>query len=161
MKKKKMLVTSITIALFSGALFFAPDDAGAWGSSSSSWSDRSSSSWSGDSYQDSTIEVCLRCHGDLDRFPRFQYENPDKHHLLVGHVIPRSTIAPYETFSDNYECLTCHALEQIDEMTYQVSVERNCLQCHPVSTVTGSPRSDNLHHDLRNYRCNDCHGWGR
>jgi hypothetical protein len=156
MKKKNMVMTSITVFLFSATLFFTLYDAGAWGSSGSSWSYDPRGGWG-----DSTGEVdCLRCHGDLDRFPLLQYENPNKHHLLVGQEIPLSTIVPYETSGDTYECLSCHAIEQPDDMTYQISVERNCLQCHPASTVTGGPRSDNLHHDLRNYRCNDCHGWG-
>jgi hypothetical protein len=84
MKKKKMVMTSITVFLFSATLFFAPNDAGARGSSGSSWSHGS--------YGDSTTEAdCLICHGDLDRFPRLQYENPDKHHQLVGQTIPRSS----------------------------------------------------------------------
>lgn len=157
MKKKMKLLTRITLALFAIILIFPPDDAGAWGSSQDSWSDGMQGDW-----DDSTTEAdCRACHGDLARFPRLQYENPDKHHLLIGQTIPPASIVPYETGGNTYECLSCHAVEQTDDdSAYQVTIERNCLNCHPADTVTGSPRSNNLHHDLPNYRCSDCHRGG-
>ncbi|MFZ5759010.1 MAG: hypothetical protein ACOY32_05165 [Thermodesulfobacteriota bacterium] len=164
--KKKMLLATIPVILFSAIVFCSATDAGARGSSGGTWSGGSSSgSWSdggmGGGMGDNDEVDCLACHADLVRFPRLQYENPDKHHLFVGQPIPAASIVPYDTGNSTYECLSCHAIEPADDgNAYLVTVERNCLNCHPASTVTGSPRSNNLHHRLPNYRCSDCHRGG-
>lgn len=183
MKKKKILLSSITIAIFLATLLISSVDAGAWGSSGSysndgdtwdssgsshtghssgsNWNDDSHGGWGGSL----TEEDCRICHENLDLFPQLQDINPDKHHLLVGLEIPSSTISPYGTPGDYYECLSCHAVEQVDDFNFQITVERDCLLCHPIQTVTGSPRSENVHHMTETYRqgrCDDCHdilGW--
>ena len=142
----------------------------AWGSSGTSRD--GSTSWSSWSYSDNgsslSEDFCRRCHSDLDRFVFLKYENPDKHHLLVDKTIPRNSIAPNDTPGDLYECLTCHSVELVDN-AFEMKVTRDCLKCHPINTVTGSPRSNNVHHFTKTYRyfsCNICHGvigwgWGR
>ncbi len=174
MKKKKILLSSLTTAIFLAILLISTVDANAWGSSRSYSSDGNTWSSSGSSWNDSsyggwggslTEEDCRRCHENLDRFPQLQDFNPDKHHLLVGLEIPWSTIAPYGVSGDYYECTSCHVVEQFNDVDFQINVERDCLECHPIQTVTGSPRSDNVHHMTETYRqrrCNDCHsilGW--
>jgi len=154
MKGKIIFLTNFVASLFTAALLFTPVNAEAWGSSGNSWESEGTSWGSGGSI---TEDDCRFCHEDLDRFPRLINTNPDKHHLFVGKEIPQTTIAPYATSSNNYECLSCHIIEQTDVTDFQISVERDCLQCHPIKTVSGSPRSDNVHHDLLYYRCNDCH----
>jgi hypothetical protein len=183
-KNKKIILLSITTAIFTATLLLSSVDASAWGSSESSSYDGGTWGSSGSSYSDTssgsswddgssgsggwggslTEEDCRICHENLDRFPQLQDINPDKHHLLVGLEIPSSTIAPYGNPGENYECTSCHAVEQFNDV-FQIAVERDCLQCHPIQTVTGSPRSENVHHMTETYRqrrCNDCHsilGW--
>ncbi|MBU0943965.1 MAG: hypothetical protein KJ804_17520 [Proteobacteria bacterium] len=175
----KPTITSCTriIAFFAIGLFFSPWQAESW-SSSSSWdnpplSENSLSSGLEDysvphspppGWADSSLSeaLCRSCHEDLDRFPGLQYSNPDKHHLLIGQEIPQPTIAPYQPSAYNYECLSCHLIEQTDAMNFEVSLTRDCLQCHPLETVSGSSRrGDNVHHEFPSYHCSNCHSWGR
>lgn len=139
-----------------------------WGSSGTSRD--GSTSWSSWSYSDNgsaTSEtLCRKCHSDLKRFVLLKYETPDKHHLLIDKKIPDNSIAPNDTPGDLYECLTCHSVELVDN-AFSMKVTRDCLKCHPINTVTGSPRSNNVHHSTqtaRQFGCNICHsviGWGR
>jgi hypothetical protein len=177
MKENKNLLLIISVALFSAMLLFPVAKVYAWGSSDSRWddgysggsSDHSDSSWHDDTDGgwggSLTEDDCRNCHEDLDRFPQLVDTNPDKHHILVGLQIPSWSIAPYGIPGENYECLSCHSVEQTEDMLFEISVIRDCLQCHPIQTVTGSPRSENVHHMTETYRqrrCNDCHsilGW--
>lgn len=177
MKKNKNLWLIISVAFISATLLFPVAKVYAWGSSDSSWDDGYSGGWSdhSDSSWDDgtdggwgrslTEDDCRNCHEDLDRFPQLVDTNPDKHHILVGLQIPSWSIAPYGIPGENYACLSCHSVEQTEEMLFEISVIKDCLQCHPIQTVTGSPRSENVHHMTETYRqrrCNDCHsilGW--
>ena len=160
MKTTFILLTSIIVTLFTATLFFAPVEAGTRCSPDKLWDlsdDSMDYRMDGGGGGSITEDDCRLCHEDLQRFPGLINTNPDKHHLLVGQEIQQPTIAPYETSGANHECLSCHLTEQVDVMDFQVSVERDCLQCHPVETVTGRPRGENVHHDLDSYRCRDCH----
>jgi hypothetical protein len=184
MKKYNYLLYIFAVAFISAAMLFVSDEAFAWsssysssgggwggssgsssGSSSSGWGGGSDGGWGGGSGS-LTEEDCRLCHENLDRFPQLEDINPDKHHLLVGLEIPKSTVAPFGFPGELYECTSCHAVEQTDDMNFQIEVIRDCLQCHPIETVTGSPRSQNVHHRTQTFfqgRCNACHsviGWG-
>ena len=96
-----------------------------------------------------TVTDCRICHGDTDFTVLL-------HHDLIGTVIPEgdeSTApdAPDAVPGDLYECMSCHDMANILDC-------RDCLQCHPVWIVTGSPggRGDNVHHDTFN-NCIICH----
>lgn len=104
-----------------------------------------------------SADDCRFCHEDLDRFPWLLNTNTDKHHLLIGQEITGISIVPFQTSGTQYECLSCHSVQQTDVNSFEISVERDCLQCHPKETVTGSPRTANLHHTLSSYVCSDCH----
>lgn len=180
MKKKKIILAAGITTIFCSAFwYFTPTDAFSWGSSSYS-SSYSSSSSSYDSSRSSTSssysswgsgsslteDDCRECHENLDRFTLLKYENPDKHHLLVKETIPYNTIAPDGSPGEEYECFSCHSIEEDIEGNFKINVERDCLQCHPLNSVTGAPRSSNVHHMSETYRrfsCNICHsiiGWG-
>jgi hypothetical protein len=91
----------------------------------------------------------------MDRFPMLEVSNVFLHHYLIDTVIPEpdeSTApdAPGAVPSELYECLSCHVMHDLS---------RDCLQCHPVWIVTGSPgRGDNVHHDtFEHSNCGICH----
>ncbi|MBA3007999.1 MAG: hypothetical protein KKB91_04830 [Proteobacteria bacterium] len=160
--KSTIIVCTGIITLFSTTLFFAHVAAAATRSSTNS----SSSSYGGGSYggggygggDRAIIEKdCRLCHEDLPRFPGLKNTNPDKHHFLLGKEIAQPTIAPYVTGGYKYECLSCHNIERTVVTGYQTSVIRDCLQCHPIKTVSGSPGAENVHHKLSSYRCSNCH----
>jgi hypothetical protein len=104
-----------------------------------------------------TEKDCRLCHEDLQRFPGLKNTNPDKHHLFLNKEIQQPTSAPYIASGSQYECLSCHSMAQTDDISSQAFVIRNCLQCHPIEMVSGSPRTENVHHKLSSYRCSDCH----
>jgi hypothetical protein len=104
-----------------------------------------------------TEKDCRLCHEDLLRFPRLKHTNPDKHHLFMGKNIQQPTSAPYLTSGNKYECFSCHNMGTEDGTVLQASVIRDCLQCHSIKMVSGSPRTENVHHKLSSYRCSDCH----
>lgn len=155
--KSTIIVCTCIITLFSTTLFFAHVATAATRSSTYS----SSSSYGGSSYGGGdpviTEKDCRLCHEDLPRFPGLKNTNPDKHHLLLGKEIAQPTIAPYVTGGYKYECLSCHNIERTVVTGYQTSVIRDCLQCHPIKTVSGSPGTENDHHKLSSYRCSNCH----
>lgn len=95
---------------------------------------------------------CRSCHDNLMKFPFLNETNVNKHHLLVGSLIILPTAPPGVEPGETYECLFCHP----DVAT--LPMERDCLVCHPVGTVSGQPRmqGDNRHHEL-GYRCSVCH----
>lgn len=150
--KSTIIVCTCIINLFFTTLIFAHVAAAATRSSTYS----SSSSYGGGDPV-ITEKDCRLCHEDLQRFPGLKNTNPDKHHLLLGKEILQPTIAPYVTGGYKYECLSCHNIEQTDVTGYQTSVIRDCLQCHPIKTVSGSPGTENVHHKLSSYRCSNCH----
>lgn len=162
------LATALILLAFT--LAWPISRAEAWGSGSwGSYSGDSYGSWDGTNYGGTPTEAqCRVCHEDLKRFPLLKYRNPDKHHLLLGSKIPSPTIAPNGIPGQTYQCLSCHTGQQIGS-SFQIDVVRNCLQCHPARTVTGSPRSENVHHrtdTYRQFRCSVCHSdwggsWGR
>ncbi len=111
-----------------------------------------------------TEAECRLCHEDRDSFPLLTHTNPDKHHLLVDSVIEEPVIAPYGVAGEVYECVSCHALSWSDSLySYTVELTRDCLECHPVETITGNPRSDNVHHmtdTFDQFHCFACHSSG-
>jgi len=173
MNDNKNLWLIISVALISSMLLFPAARLYAWGSSDrsgynsysggtsdssgSGWTDDTDGGWGGSLTEDD----CRNCHGDLDRFPQLIDTNPDKHHILLGLQIPSWTIAPDGMPGENYECLSCHTIDQTDDFVFQISVIRDCLQCHPIQTVTGY--RSNVHHQTptaQARQCGACHGWG-
>lgn len=80
---------------------------------------------------------------------------PDRHHLLVGTVIPPTTSAPNGTPGANYECTSCHNLIQTGG-TFQFEVFRDCLLCH-----AQQPGQPTVHHatvEAQAGDCQACHG---
>ena len=107
-----------------------------------------------------TETECRNCHDDPDRFPVLEYSNVVLHHNLIDTVIPEpgeSTApdAPDAVPGELYGCLSCHCVS--DDCSS--SSFRDCLQCHPVWIVTGSPGcGDNVHHVTSGHgNCEICH----
>ncbi len=117
-----------------------------------------------------TEAECRNCHEDLERFPQLEMPNPDRHHLLNGTPIPdpsqsKAPDAPGGIPGEPYECTSCHEFVWDDTQThYTLKPFRDCLQCHPVYVITGSPmRSTNVHHQTETFwqrNCRACHGRG-
>lgn len=99
-----------------------------------------------------TAPQCRNCHYDLERFPMLGLylgvKNPDRHHLLIGTVIPpqNRSKAPDAIGATNegelYNCLSCHLILPESGTPAQEEFEivepfRNCLLCHPAWIVTG------------------------
>ncbi len=110
---------------------------------------------------------CRACHGDATNLPHplLQVTNSDKHHALIGEPIVGladglfDTVAPGDTSTGLYECMTCHGVHntETDSTTGTGLVITDCLVCHPVSTVTGSPGSrSNVHHYTDAFYDRDC-----
>ncbi len=86
-----------------------------------------------------------------------EMRNPDKHHLKVGTPVEHTTGPPGATLGDVYDCTSCHRFTWDAETTsYKFDVFRDCLYCHPASTVEGRPMSNR--HPMRGRPCNVCHG---
>lgn len=173
MNKINNLWLAVPLVLIAVTLLFPAQKVFAWGSSSyGSGYDSSSRYSSGSSYNGSndtyggwggslTEDDCRNCHEDLKRFPQLEDTNPDKHHILVGLNIPWWTVAPYGNSGEDYDCFSCHSVDQIDDSVFEIPVIRDCLECHPSRTVTGY--SGNVHHQTptaRARQCGACHGWG-
>ncbi|MBI5556476.1 MAG: hypothetical protein HY885_02450 [Deltaproteobacteria bacterium] len=77
---------------------------------------------------------------------------PNRHHLLVGKVIPDPTAAPHGVPGAAYECLSCHQLVWSD-VTYSYSFVsfRDCLLCHEQQAGQAS-----VHHLTAKAQANDC-----
>ncbi len=106
---------------------------------------------------------CRVCHEDLDRFPFLVESNVNKHHFLIDLPVILPTAPPDAIFTDTYECLSCHPLAwDTDTSSSTIPLFRDCLVCHPVETVSGSPgrRGTNRHHQLAAYTCKICHDDG-
>lgn len=101
---------------------------------------------------------CRGCHDDLIKFPFLEVTNINKHHMLAGTWIILPTAPPGAEPGETYECLFCHPANWDPEISCIIPLFRDCLVCHSVETVSGSPRmqGDNRHHEL-GYRCSVCH----
>jgi hypothetical protein len=77
---------------------------------------------------------------------------PNRHHLLVGAIIPDPTAAPAGTPGSKYECLSCHQLVW-DAATYSYNFVafRDCLLCHEQQAGQAS-----VHHLTAKAQQNDC-----
>ncbi len=86
-----------------------------------------------------------------------EMRNPDKHHLKVGTPVTRTTGPPGAVLGDVYDCTSCHRFTwDAETSSYQFDIFRDCLYCHPPSTVDGPPMSNR--HPMRGLPCNVCHG---
>lgn len=116
---------------------------------------------------------CRNCHDNLTQFPMLGVKNTDRHHRLIGTVIPsiNRSKAPDAIGAQNsgtaYNCLSCHIFSPASGMPGDFGITqsfRNCLQCHPVNRVTGRPmRGNNVHHETLTFqqrRCSVCHNSG-
>ncbi len=82
-------------------------------------------------------EDCRVCHtepegdpNDLD-FINDPNRNVNKHHLVVGEVIPPDTVAPFPEVSPVYICQTCHAIGlNPDTGLFDFIIVRACGECH-------------------------------
>lgn len=72
--------------------------------------------------RDST-EDCRSCHGTTG--------SVDKHHVLMGDIIPEDTVAPFGIPGEEYECLSCHRVV-FNPITqdFEFEVVRECNACH-------------------------------
>ena len=140
-----------------------------------------------------TAPQCRNCHYNLKRFPtlglNLGLRNPDRHHLLIGTVIPplNRSKAPDAIGAKDvgalYNCFSCHLMlpataAPLNENFEIVEPFRNCLQCHPAWIVTGGPMGGmrggrggssgqigNVHMDQNplflQRNCQACHGAGQ
>jgi len=117
-----------------------------------------------DLFGDSVTEVkCRVCHekrfekGDSPLAEWLEMRNPDKHHLKVGTDVECPTGPPGADLGNVYDCTSCHRFTWDEEsVSYKFDVFRDCLYCHPASTVTGPPMSNR--HPMRGRPCRVCHG---
>lgn len=110
---------------------------------------------------------CRVCHGDLKTFPQLEKINPNRHHQLIGkHIVglgygSHDTVAPGDTSTGEYSCMTCHSVYNQTVQRYEMKFTRDCLVCHIESSVTTSPGSEqNVHHFTKTWaegRCKECH----
>jgi hypothetical protein len=108
-----------------------------------------------------TEKDCRNCHDDLQSFPSLEISNIDKHHTLLGSEILLPTAPPDAILGETYECISCHAIIwDPDIQSYSVGLYRDCLICHAIETVTGSPMGGNNRHHQLGLSCNLCHGGG-
>ncbi len=108
---------------------------------------------------------CRTCHDDITAYPMLQKNNRDRHHQLINSTIPPlfQSKAPNAVGANNtgspYQCLSCHVF-RLDPATgerFIIEPFRNCLQCHPVSRVTGPPRrGNNVHHETQTFQQRQC-----
>jgi len=100
---------------------------------------------------------CKSCHYDYENLDPLTTSNPNKHHVLIGTKIktmedwetagewPYQTAPNHNTDADGfYDCLTCH-LNSKNEEGRLVPAERNCLNCHVLTTVANNVPG-NRHH---------------
>ena len=119
-----------------------------------------------------TEPQCRNCHDDLANFSMLKTNNRDRHHMIIGSIIPaiNRSKAPNAIGAGNtgtpYTCLSCHvfALDAETGARWIIEPFRDCLQCHPVHRVTGMPmRGNNVHHETQTFqqrRCFVCHNRG-
>jgi hypothetical protein len=108
-----------------------------------------------------TEKDCRNCHDDLQSFPSLEISNIEKHHALVGSEILLPTAPPDAILGETYECISCHVIIwDPDTQSYSVGLYRDCLICHAIETVTGSPMGWNNRHHQLGLSCNLCHNGG-
>lgn len=88
-----------------------------------------------------TEEGCRVCHDDLENFPMLEVTNSEKHHTEF-------TMANCST--------TCHFVWNEDSGDYIFTFTSDCLACHALSTIEGSPGSFNVHHETTTFAERDC-----
>ena len=110
-----------------------------------------------------TEAKCRVCHekrfnkGDSPLTEWLGMRNADKHHLKVGTEVKCTTGPPGAKLGDVYDCTSCHRFTwDAESVSYKFDTFRDCLYCHPASTVTGPPMSNR--HPMRGLPCNVCHG---
>ena len=148
MSKKNIYLLLLLPALSIGAFFFSPVHA----------------MGGKDLFGDEVTAVkCRVCHekrfnkGDSPLAEWLGMRNPDKHHLKVGTEVKCTTGPPGATLGDVYDCTSCHRFVwDAESVSYKFDVFRDCLYCHPESTVTGPPMSNR--HPMMGRPCNVCHG---
>ncbi len=109
-----------------------------------------------------TAEKCRVCHekrfdkGDSPLAEWLEMRNPDKHHIKVGTDVECSTGPPDAQLGEVYDCTSCHQFSWDEEtVSYKFDTFRDCLYCHPESTVTGPPMSNR--HPMMGRPCSVCH----
>ncbi len=94
---------------------------------------------------------CRECHEDQTIV--VDEVLPNRHHLLLNETIPSETDAPYGSPGENYECLSCHALEFIQgEAAFEFSEFRDCVDCHQQKA---NPQNT-VHHRSSDAQTGDC-----
>lgn len=88
-----------------------------------------------------TEAECRICHDDLINFPMLSVTNVEKHHALI---------------SDSVACLSCHSIWDEDLQDYVFYFSSDCLECHELSTIEGTPGSFNVHHQTATFAARDC-----
>lgn len=83
---------------------------------------------------------------------------PDRHHALVGTIMPDPTAAPFGTPGDAYECLDCHLIEwNAATSSFELVVNfRDCLNCH--AQGVGAPTVHHVTQLAQVGDCRACHG---
>ena len=114
-----------------------------------------------------TEEQCRACHGDSRNQPHplLPISNVNLHHLRVYQPIIGLTIyesvAPGDITTGEYTCISCHTKYNPESDQVEMFFTRDCLQCHIISTITGTPSSgENVHHytdTFYNRDCEQCH----
>ncbi len=104
---------------------------------------------------------CRLCHENPDQFPVEDETIPNRHHLLVGSIIPTNTDAPFGIPGSPYECLSCHTVDT-SSGSVEFLVERNCRECHIQANIfelTVHHRTDEAMGNLpQGPDCKVCHG---
>jgi len=103
-------------------------------------------------FDEPTEAACRVCHDDLEKFPMLLAPNPDKHHAA-------EVLCVEPCGADCWECLDCHTLVLNQDLGANVVSDTDCLGCHDVATIQGSPGSSNRHHDTESAAtsCSICH----
>ncbi len=101
-------------------------------------------------FTDVTELGCRACHEDPDIVAPGTI--PDRHHLLVGEIIPDPTAAPNGIPGETYECLACHEQQWDSGTSSYVFVNfRDCLLCHQQFAGQAS-----VHHITASAEAQDC-----
>ena len=77
---------------------------------------------------------CRFCHENPDQFPVEDETIPNRHHIIVGRIIPNVTDVPFGNPGEPYECFSCHAVD-CSSGECNISVDRDCVVCHIQSSI--------------------------
>jgi len=118
---------------------------------------------------DATEEQCRACHGDSNNQPHplLPISNANRHHLRVGQPIMGlaiyESVAPGDVTTGEYNCSSCHIRFNPESGQMEMFLTKDCLICHTVPTITGTPSSgENVHHyteTFNNRDCEQCHNF--